>query len=346
MTIADGKSKKNEDAILRRIEESGGSVPPSGIMHRNEAKQITIDRGDAIRSVAFLAEGKYAVSGGMEGKIRCWRMEDGQEVGTPMDVGSPICNIAVSRDGRWIVCGTKNSSVTVWDAESYEKVTEFKDHAKDVRAVDISPDATRIATGSDDKTACIWSLSTGQRLLGPLEHESWVVAAKFSPDGCLLATATWKRDSIRIYNSHDNCVPVDVSIQVNSIRNNSLAWTSDGKQLFALSLDGKIHCLDKSTGTTLVKWPIHSNDHAKCIALASNGKLVAASAARSVSLWDTTTQEQVGSIIELGHDVWSMAISTNCDLATSGDKIISLRSLHDRLSSSYFDDASVLSFVG
>ncbi|KAF8552430.1 WD40 repeat-like protein, partial [Imleria badia] len=99
-----------------------------------------------IRSVAFLVDGKHVVSGGEGRKIRCWRVEDGEEVGTPMDAGIPLC----SQLGK---------------------------------TVDVSPDGTRIATSSKDKTTCIWSLSTGQRLLGPLEHDDWVVAAKFSPDG-------------------------------------------------------------------------------------------------------------------------------------------------------------------
>ncbi|KAF8554789.1 WD40 repeat-like protein, partial [Imleria badia] len=200
-------------------------------------------------SVAFLVDGKHVVSGGREGKIRRWRVEDGEEVGMPMDAGNSVCNIAVSRDGKWIVSGTKSSLVRVWNAESHEKVTAFKGHSDyNVCAVDVSPDGTRIATGSDDKTACVWSLSTGQRLLGPLEHNYSVAAAKFSPDGSLIATATWRRDSVRVYGTQNGRLLVDVPIQVNSPLNTSLAWATDSKQLFALSRDGNIHCLDVSTG--------------------------------------------------------------------------------------------------
>ncbi|KAN0091420.1 WD40-repeat-containing domain protein, partial [Tylopilus felleus] len=236
------------------------------------AQPIIVCSPDYIYSVTFLADGKHFVSGDQEGKIRTWRMQDGKEVGTPMDAGSIISDIAVSRDGKWIVSGMDNGLVIVWNAKSHEKFTQFK-HTDCVDAVDVSPDGTKIASGSDDKTACVWSLSTGQRLLDPLKHDDWVVGAKFSPDGRLIATATWKRNSVRVYDSQNGHLLVDVPIQVNSALNQSLAWAIDGKQLFALSHDGNIHCLDPSRGTTLSKWPIHSSKNVTCIALESTSTL-------------------------------------------------------------------------
>ena len=259
-----------------------------------------------------------------------------------MDAGSGVCNIAVSQNGKRVVGGTSDGWVTVWNAKNHEKVTRFHAHSDWVRAVDVSPDGTRIATGSKDKTACVWSLSTGKRLLGPLEHDNWVTAAKFSPDGCLIAAATRKRHSLRIYDSQDGRLVVDFPVEVNSTFNQSLAWACDGEQLFALSLNGDIHCLDVYARTTHSKWPIHSSQNARCIALTGNNTVIAASAGSSVSFWDTTTCEQIGSVIEFTHDIWSMAISVNYDLLISGDKLASFRSLCDMLPPPYLDDVSAL----
>ncbi|KAF8547586.1 WD40 repeat-like protein [Imleria badia] len=316
------------------------SSDKSSSVHQEGVKPIVIDGRDNIRSVAFLNDGDHIVSTREIGKIRRWRVGDGVEVGTPMDVGSAVFSIAASRDGKWLVSGTDDGQVTVWNAESHEKVTEFKAHKNFVRAVDVSLDGTRIATGSNDQTVYIWSLATGKRLLGPLEHDYWVVAAKFSPDaGSLIATATWAR-SVRVYHSYDERLLLDVPIKVNSALNNSIAWAGDAKRLFALSSDGNIHCLDVSTGTTLSRWPIHSRSNVDCIALANNGMFIASSAGSSVSFWNTSTREQIGSVIEFTHDVWSMAISANYDVAISGKKTISLRSLCDILPSPYFVDIS------
>ena len=259
-----------------------------------------------------------------------------------MYAGSPVFNITVSRDGKWIVSGTCSGLVTVWNAETHSKVTEFKAHGGWVRAVDVSPDATKIATGSDDHTACVWSLSTGERLLGPLKHNNPVAAAKFSPDGRLIATATWNHDSVRVYDGQNGALLVDFPVQVYSPYNQSLAWASDGKKLFALSKDGYIHHFDVSATTTLSKWRIHSsNGDARCITLANYGTFIAASAGSSVSFWDTATREQVGSVIKYTHVIWSMAMSSNYDLVIGGNHKITLRTLCDMLPSHYVDNVSV-----
>lgn len=162
--------------------------------------------------------------------------------------------------------GTKNGLATVWNAQSYEKVTEFTRHRNYVRAVDVSPDTTKIPTGSSDETACVWSRER-LGLLGTFKHDSFVIAAKFSPDGCLIATATW--NFVRVYDSESDRLLVDVPIRVSSVFNNSLAWESDSKQLFVLSLDCIIIRLDASTGISLSKWPIHTKVNERCIALAN-----------------------------------------------------------------------------
>ena len=324
------------NGILTRGLESSGVQPSS-------ANTIEIDSQSIILSVAFLVDGKHIVSGDTGGKIRRWRVEDGMEAGTPMDAWNPVCNIAVSRDGKWIVSGTGRSGlVQVWNVDEGKKVTEFKGHHSYVRAVDVSPDSTKIASGSNDNTASVWSLSTGKRLLGPWEHDNYVIAVKFSPDGRFIATATWR--SVSVYDDRDLVfnVPVDITLS----HNHSLAWSSNSKQLFAV-YSGKIICLDTPTGATLSQWSIHGDEYNR-IALASDGAFIAASSGSSVSFWDATTHEQIGSVIQHTGRVECMAISANYDIAIGGGKRITLGSLNalrtkdERLGSSICYPASYL----
>ena len=290
--------------------------------------------------VAFVGNAGYIVSGD-DNKIRRWQVNDGKEVREPMDAGFQVYSIVASRDGKWIVGGMESGRVVVWNAESREKVSKFKGHSKAVYAVDISPDARKIASGSDDRTVRVWSRSSGEELLGPWRHDYDVAAVKFSPDGRFIATAMWERDSVRVYDSHDGRLLFDSSIRVGSARNQSLAWVSDSKQLFALSRDGKVHCLDVPTGQILSAWDIHSNDNASCIALARNGIFIAASTKSSVSLWDTATHKQIGPLIHHPDVVRSMATSANDDLVISGGSKIIMRKLPDILPSSFFENAGV-----
>ena len=331
--------------LIGILDSSENSSIPS-TAHKSEAKPIEIVGQHDIYSVAFFVDGKHFVSGGEEGKVRRWRVEDGKEAEAPIDAGSEVSNITVSGDGKWVVSGVDSGELTVWDAVSQKKVTGWQAHNGWVGAVDISPDETRIATGSGDSTACVWSLSTGQRLLGPWTHHDAVVTVKFSPDARLVATAT-RCSSVRVYDTGCQAgrLPiVDIPIWVADTFNQSLVWVSNSQNLFALSLDGKINCLDVSTGTTLSSWTIHGNEPSppRCIALASNDTIIATSAGSSVSLWDTTTHKQIGSIINHTEHVLSMAISASYDLVIGGGKAITVLNIRDVLPSSYYEDVSAL----
>ena len=275
--------------------------------------------------------------GGREGKIRRWRGNDGQKVGLGMHTGGYVLDIAVSLDGRWIVSGTDTGQVTVWNAETHERVTKIKAHARRVYAVDVSPDGARIATGSEDRNACVWSLSTGERVLGPLKHQAWVAAVKYSPLGDLFATATWNRKSIRIYDSQNGHLLLDIPMRVSSHINQSLAWSADGRELYALIHEGQIHCLDSSTGASRFWWAIHSSKGPACIALARSGKFIAASANSSISFWDTFTHEQIGHVIEHADVLWSICLSPDDSFLASGGNgpKITIQSLEKIIPRSY-----------
>ena len=301
-----------------------------------KSKTTEIDNDGIIYSVAFFPNGNDIVCGGREGKVRHWRGKAGQEVGTAMYTGGYVLDIGVSSDGRWLVSGTDTGLVTVWDAKTHEKVTEIKGNAGRVFAVDVSPDGARIATGTENLSACVWSLESGERVFDPLKHQSWVVAVKYSPRGDRLATATWNRVSVRIYDSQDGRLLVDVPIRVKSHVNQSLVWSSDGRQLYALSREGRVHCLDASTGNSQFQWSIPGSEGPGCISLARSGAFIAASANSSISFWDTSTHEQIGSVIEHTDVPWSINISPDNILASGGysGKII-LQSLEEIIPQSY-----------
>ena len=103
-----GKTVKGR--LLTTTESSKNSSSSSNI-HQKEARLTEIVTRDYICSVAFLVDGKHVVGGSKEGKIRRWRVEDGKEVGTPMDAESAVCSVAVSRDGKWVVGGTSGGLV-------------------------------------------------------------------------------------------------------------------------------------------------------------------------------------------------------------------------------------------
>jgi len=335
--------RRNKPFSPTAIEEPRGNDTSCPHNASWNPKPIVIGGRDIINAVVFFADGKHFVTGGQDGKIRRWRVEDSScpEVAAPMDAESPVLDVAVSTNGpslKLVACGTRSGGVMIWDATSEEMVMQFLAHDPrlGVNAVDFSPEGTRIASGSDDTNVFVMSHLFSE-LFVSLEHDDRVVAAKFSLDGQFVATAT-SAQSVRVYNSFNGTLVANFPIQVCSSRNRSLSWApGDGKRLFALSREG-IHCLDVILETTLSKWPIHSDDNPHCITMACNGTLIAASANSSVSFWDTKTHQQIGPIIYQSDPVWSMAISADYDVVATGEKKITLRNLRGVLPLQHSED--------
>lgn len=311
------------------------------------SKIIEINGKDMIYSVFFAKDGKQVVSGGVEGMIRRWRVDDGLEVGEPIPVeGAKIYAAVLSPDRKWLACGLRGSDwkdgradIRVWDVQTDGKVRDIHGHTNTVFSVDMSPDSTKLATGATDKVVFIWSLTTRKKLVGPLKHDGWVVAVRFSPNGDRIATAAAENPdakSIRIYNSHNGQRLLNIPFRVSGNLGSLLTWSADGRQLFAVSY-GVAKCFDTSTGVTLSKWSIPDGSPAS-IALARNQNFIVISGKDGLSFWDASTHMQLGPVIKYTSTIWGIALSPDDDCIATGEANgkITLRNLRDILPFSYF----------
>ena len=234
-------------------------------------------------------------------------MADGERV-VAIPAHDAFC-VAASSDGRWIAAGTLSRKVFVWGATTYEQAFAGNT-GSDIYDVDFSPDSTRLVSASYNLgTAIIWDVATW-RNVRTLSHRSFTYSTRYSPQGDRIATAG--PDSVRIWDSNDGCLLVDIKVQVTYT--NCLFWCKNN--LFVRTDDGKIWRIDAATGSTISEWPVPYAPW-PCIALLQHGKFIACSAEKAITIWDTTTQSQL-SLIQLTHDVRSIACASNGELLAIG----------------------------
>ena len=227
---------------------------------------------------------------------------------------------------RWMSCprmaeGTGWAEVIAWNAQTYERVFSRREESshRNILGVDFSPDSTRLVSAW---TASIWDIATRQRVQ-TLDHGDWVSAVKYSPQGDRIATAT--PDSVRIYDSNDGRLLVDIPGKVTPWFNTGLLWFDN--DLFVVS-DRKIKRIEASTGSAVSEWPVPDNIHFSCIALPKHGEFIAYSTRRTVTFWDTATHIQLG-FIQHPQDIYSIAVSPDDRLLAIGgeDGKITINSL-------------------
>ena len=271
---------------------------------------IELDCGN-ISAVTFGANGEYVVSGGENG-IRVWGVEDGKQMAT-MEARKVRC-IAVSKDGGWIATGN-SKKVVVWDAKTYEKSFTVLKESGHTTGVDFSPDSTRLVTASfNGRSATVWDIATRKPVVGPLRHEKAVRTAKFSLQGDRIATATL--DSVRVYDSSDGRLLLDITVKVTPLYNNGLLWSK--AHLFVLS-DDKVKQIDAATGSAVSEWLVPGGGERKRIALATYGDFIAHSIRRTVTFWDASTHTQLG-LIKHPEDILSIALSSDDQFIAIGGK--------------------------
>jgi WD40 repeat protein len=260
---------------------------------------IEIDGGSEIKAVMFTVNGEYIVGGGDDG-LRVWRAKDGKRMAT-MAARDVNC-LAVSKDGRWIASGTYEGELFMWDAKTFKNVLTHQEDDDDLFGVDFSPDSTRLLIGSESCTATVWDVATRKKLLS-LDHEDWVIAAKYSPQGNRIATAT--RESVRVWDSNDGRLLVDIPVKVTPYWHSGLLWFNN--HLFVVS-NSTIKQFEASTGSTVSEWSVPDTNNSSYITLPQHLEFIAYSTNDTVTFWDTSTHTRVG-LIQHTQSIRSIALS-------------------------------------
>jgi WD40 repeat protein len=147
-----------------------------------------------VLAASFSPDGKYLITGSLEGILAEWdvstghrvRMlldpagvedahpelvlvEDGREMEAPFRLvrlsepirGSSILSVRFSPDGKYFAVGSANGGVVVWNARSRGELHCWRAHEQQVVAIDISHDNRWLATGALEEggtTLRIWKL--------------------------------------------------------------------------------------------------------------------------------------------------------------------------------------------
>ncbi|KIJ12550.1 hypothetical protein PAXINDRAFT_82754 [Paxillus involutus ATCC 200175] len=133
-------------------------------------------------SVAFLPDGKEAISSSADGSARRWRVEDGCEVGRAMWEEGSMVALAASSDGNWIATGGHEKNITIWNVATCDKaIVVLGGHTQMVWSLAFSPDSARLVSVSPDKTnVTIWNTTTYTKVIQLEGHSDDVRSLAFS----------------------------------------------------------------------------------------------------------------------------------------------------------------------
>jgi uncharacterized protein (TIGR03067 family) len=135
-------------------------------------------------SLAITADGKKALSGGLDRMLRFWDLETGEGLYWVGRQRGAVLSVAYSPDGRYLAFSGTHSTVELRDAAGgKDLLRDLEGHTDSVNQVCFSPDSRRLLSAGADKTIRIWDVDSGKELVRIEGHTDKVTTAVFSPDG-------------------------------------------------------------------------------------------------------------------------------------------------------------------
>jgi WD40 repeat protein len=149
-------------------------------------QRARISHADAVRAVAFNADGTLLATASADCTCAVWDTGSGAAVASLPHPDRVSC-VAFRPEAELIATAGADGVVRVWDFGAPAAPVATSLHEGPVAALAFSPDGAVLASASNDRTVRVWAYPGDE--VTTLQHDGPVTALAFSPSGA--ATGTW-----------------------------------------------------------------------------------------------------------------------------------------------------------
>ena len=292
---------------------------------------------DYVYTMAFSPDAKTLLTGSADGTLRAWDIATGTQRFSCTSHIRSTGGIAFSETGETLTSVSQpvnpqgKAQLRQWDIKTGNQLATdiFNTETYPV----MSSDGTILITRQADGLYHLGNLNP-KRSWGTLKvHQRGELNVQFafSPDGNTLATGgednlvyVWKaadyRNPKRTIFGSDETIHPHLTLDGHRDHIGALSFSPDGKTLASGGKDKTIRLWDVETGNSLFTITGHRNG-IRALAFSPNGKTLASAAFSELYLWNTTTANQITSILQEQLELNStLVFSPDSSILVSGNQ--------------------------
>ncbi len=274
-----------------------------------------------VGDISFSPDGKVLASGGGDGEILFWDIENVQLTSLMLSTGTGlgiITNIEFSPNGKTLVSGDTDGRLILWDAFDGQIIKEFIGHKNQIYAATFSPDGAILASGDSNNLIFLWDIASGNVINTLQEHSGIVTSLEFSPDGEYLASAS-EDSSVILWGIKDN-LPLGNSIKNEAFGAINVSFDIYGRPVITEIKDQSIIISDLESQQAIGKPITEYPETNFSLALNSGNKVLAIGGEYLIYLWDISNGQKLLDQPISGHSGWvsSLTFSPDGEILASG----------------------------
>ncbi|HEY9619187.1 MAG TPA: NB-ARC domain-containing protein, partial [Crinalium sp.] len=280
----------------------------------NSSAKLLHGHADFVWDIAFSPDGRLLASGGRDGTLRLWNVQDGQSIDVLEGHKHDIYGLAISADSQLLVSTGEDQTVRLWHLQSGRNLKTLRGYTGGIHSLSLSSDDQMLASSGQNEMIQLWRLQLDGNLLSyypyktfssPTRQISSLSNVSFSPDNQTLAI-----------NRHDESIGL-WNIQTGHLErwsaHSASIWTvlfSPGGQILASSsYDCTVRLWDVQTHHCLHVLRGHESS-IRAIAFHPSGQwLASGSFDFTIRFWDVQTgaglkvlQKHTGAVFALAFD--------------------------------------------
>lgn len=229
--------------------------------------------GHAIWDAAFTPDGRQLATFGEDGRLQAWHVQPGHPIFTTPGQ-EYIWTISQAPDGQTVVVAGNDGAVRLYAAATGQLLRTLSASRDIISDTVFSPDGRTLAAAGYDGLIRLWDPQTGQQKRAWSAHKSLIQRVAFAPDGASLASAS-SDGTVRIWAGAGDRPVRTIEPANGPVR--GVAFSPDGRLIVTASDKGALDFWDARTGTTAAPRLTVSTADLFCVAIAPDGRLLAAS---------------------------------------------------------------------